>query len=136
MLDPAVVEALRYPLLALAVLANLLSALLIAVSWQSLPAEIPAHFGITGRPDRWGGRWNLFLLLGIQTALNIVMSFQGSEEPLLMWIQCMTSLLLAFVVWSTIRVARREADRINTLILFGLLALMIVPAMTRAFWGR
>lgn len=27
-----------------------------AVAWPSLPDRVPQHFGLTGRPDAWGGR--------------------------------------------------------------------------------
>ncbi len=133
MLDPAVSDALHYPLLALAVLATLFSAILIAIVWQSLPSSIPVHFGLTGKPDRWGGRWHLFLLLSIQVAVNAALWFTSPGGLLFSWMQAVTSILMAFVVWSIIRVARSEATGLNPAILYGLLALLIVPAISRSF---
>jgi hypothetical protein len=133
MLDPALSDALHYPLLALAILANLISALLIASTWQSLPSTIPAHFGLSGEPDRWGGRWHLFLLLAVQSGTNVAFLISGTTGLILNWLQAITSILFAFVVWSTIRVALGEARRLHPAILYGLMALMIVPAIAQSF---
>jgi len=47
-------------------LANLVLLLLTAVllygAYGKLPARIPMHFGLDGRPDRWGGRGELIVL--------------------------------------------------------------------------
>lgn len=31
-------------------------------AYQTLPARIPIHFNIIGRPDGWGGRWMIYFL--------------------------------------------------------------------------
>lgn len=33
-----------------------------AVAWPDLPDRIPVHFGLSGRPDRWGSRVWIWLL--------------------------------------------------------------------------
>ena len=35
-----------------------------AFSYGRLPARIPTHWGLTGKPDGWGDRWTIFLLPG------------------------------------------------------------------------
>ncbi len=129
MLDAAVLESLRYVCLALAALSNLFTVVLIATTWQSLPRSIPAHFGITGRPDRWGGRWHLLLVCAIQTVVNAAMFLASQDQPFVSYFQAMIGVLMAYSVWSTIRIAKGEATRLNPLILYGILALLVVPAM-------
>jgi len=34
-----------------------------AVSWHAVPDRIPVHWGISGEPDRWGGRFEGLLVL-------------------------------------------------------------------------
>lgn len=33
--------------------------------WNSLPAEVPAHYNALGEVDRWGAKWELIILLVI-----------------------------------------------------------------------
>ncbi|MFD1141637.1 DUF1648 domain-containing protein [Larkinella insperata] len=33
--------------------------------YPQLPETIPVHFGLAGKPDRWGGRGNLFVVPGL-----------------------------------------------------------------------
>jgi hypothetical protein len=40
-------------------------------SWPLLPDNIPHHFGGSGKPDAWGGKWILWLLPGISLVLYI-----------------------------------------------------------------
>ncbi len=40
-------------------------------SWPLLPQTIPHHFGVSGRPDAWGGKWTLWLLPGISLVLYV-----------------------------------------------------------------
>lgn len=133
MFDPAVAESVQYLCMALAALTNLLSVLLIITSWQSLPQSIPAHFGVTGRPDRWGGRWHLFLILAVQTLLNAGLYIAGEPQPFISYLQAIVGTLMAYVIWTTIRIAKGEATKLNPLILYGMLALLAVPAMLQAF---
>jgi immunity protein, SdpI family len=42
--------------------------LLTAVSWSSAPARIPVHWGLSGQPDRYGGRVEGLLLLPLAAA--------------------------------------------------------------------
>jgi uncharacterized membrane protein len=40
-------------------------------SWPRLPETIPHHFGASGKPDAWGGKWTLWLLPGISLVLYV-----------------------------------------------------------------
>jgi uncharacterized membrane protein len=50
---------------------------LAALSWHAVPDRIPVHWGISGRPDRWGGRFEGLLLLplvGLLTYLVLLLA--------------------------------------------------------------
>jgi len=38
-------------------------------SYPQLPESIPIHFGLSGEPDGWGGRWTIFLMPVIATII-------------------------------------------------------------------
>jgi uncharacterized membrane protein len=40
-------------------------------SWPLLPETIPHHFGVSGKPDAWGGKWILWFFPGISLVLYI-----------------------------------------------------------------
>lgn len=58
---------------------DLLNAALLAVTtytvvskYPALPDRIPVHFGITGAPDRWGAKSEIFILVGVMWGLTII----------------------------------------------------------------
>jgi hypothetical protein len=141
------IAVLRLPIEIVAACLAVLPALLLLRAWSSLPEEIPAHFGISGRPDRWGGRWQAWIvplvalviygafstatgawnwLLGRQTELP-----HGIEPMLLMRVPI--ELLMTYITWGTIRVARKEAEGLSTPVLCGLILITIAPAIALPF---
>ncbi|RRB02350.1 DUF1648 domain-containing protein [Larkinella rosea] len=40
--------------------------------YPQLPETIPVHFGLEGKPDRWGGRGNLLVVPAISTFLYLL----------------------------------------------------------------
>lgn len=52
----------------------------LAINWSSLPAEIPAHFGINGEVDRWGSKFELLILPSIAVMLHLIM-FEVEKRP-------------------------------------------------------
>jgi len=48
--------------------------LLIAV-WGALPEKVPAHYNALGKVDRWGSKWELFILPGIGILILLFMQF-------------------------------------------------------------
>ena len=49
-----------------------------AISWNSLPNQIPTHWGISGQPDDWGGKVSILLMPGLSVfsyLLFLVMPF-------------------------------------------------------------
>jgi hypothetical protein len=37
--------------------------------YPRLPERVPVHFGLKGEADRWGGRWMIFLIPLVSTAM-------------------------------------------------------------------
>lgn len=49
--------------------------LLIILSWNSIPAKIPAHFGASGEVNRWGGRGTLFIVPIVMILFYMFLTF-------------------------------------------------------------
>lgn len=45
----------------------------LVVNWPSIPAEVPAHFGIEGEITRWGSKWEMLILPVISGVLGFVL---------------------------------------------------------------
>jgi len=43
----------------------MISIILLMVTWMDLPDRVPAHFNASGEVDRWGSKYELFILPGI-----------------------------------------------------------------------
>jgi uncharacterized membrane protein len=142
-IDIAILDALRWPLEAIGLLGLIGLLLLVVMNYSSLPEPVPHHFGITGRPDRYGGRWILLLMCAIALAMWAGMSAGGDtfglltgqaaakpgEAFMLAWMKAVLMLMLGHCVRSMIRVARGEAERMNMIVLLGLIALTVVPVV-------
>lgn len=48
--------------------------LLILSYWTSIPDRIVTHYGLTGKPDFWGGKSSLLILPGISAFLFLLLS--------------------------------------------------------------
>jgi hypothetical protein len=140
------IVAFRAPIEIIAALAAIAPLLIILRAWDTLPEEIPVHFGITGRPDRWGGRWQAWILPVVALGVYALFSFitgtwdwilgrqpafpRGME--LLLFMKPMTGLMLGYITLGMVRVARKEAERLNPWITFTLLALLLAPGIALA----
>jgi len=135
--------ALRWLLEVVALSAGILPLLIVLRAWDTLPEQIPAHFGITGRPDRWGGRWQAWLLPGVSLVVYVFLSvisgtwawlmghgspsMQGEALALLLWIKLMEGLVFSYIVSMTVRIARQEAERLNGWVIVALIVLTGAP---------
>lgn len=137
------IPALRRPLEIIALVAAILPLLIVLRAWDTLPEQIPAHFGITGRPDRWGGRWQAWLLPVVSLAVYVFLSvmsgtwgwlmghgspsMRGEALALLLWIKLMEGLVFTYIVSMTVRIARQEAERLNGWVIGALIILTGAP---------
>jgi uncharacterized membrane protein len=44
----------------------------VVTRYPSLPARIPVHFGVGGRPDRWGPKSEIFIFVAVAWGLTIL----------------------------------------------------------------
>ncbi len=143
-IDPSVLDALRWPLEALSLLALIGMGSLVIRNWSSLPEQVPYHFGITGQPDRYGRRRTIFILPAVALVMYIAMSLGGETMGLLLgeappdlgaafmvtWAKAITLLMMCFCLWTIVRVAQGKARRMNVFVLLALVALALLPALT------
>ncbi|WP_397538654.1 DUF1648 domain-containing protein [Rummeliibacillus pycnus] len=98
------------------------------LNWSNLPAKVPTHFGFKGEIDRYGPKWELFLLPFITLLVGIALQFlethpEWHNSPIgkidsnmeriikqsilmLSFIRNMSFLLFALVIWETIHIAQ------------------------------
>jgi uncharacterized membrane protein len=143
LLDPELIAAARWLLeaLSLGVLVGLI--LFLVRQYGEAPERVPSHFDYRGRPDRWAGKWVLFVVAAVGVASYVTLSISGGTlrliageaEPkpqeafLLAWAKLGTLSLLAYAILTMIRVARGQRDRLNLIVLGAIVAAMIVPAI-------
>lgn len=64
----------RWLLEVVALLALVLGIAAVLRAWPDLPATVPMHFDLAGRPDGWGSRKALLLLPGVSIFLYVLLS--------------------------------------------------------------
>lgn len=65
----------------LAILGIVMSIILLAINWGSLPEQIPAHFGIDGTPDSYAPKWTILLFPTIMIVIYLLMSLLMIKRP-------------------------------------------------------
>jgi hypothetical protein len=133
----------RGPLEIIALGLAIFPAAMVLQSWGALPRQIPVRFGITGRPDRWGGRgqaWILPLLALIVYALMSTatgtwawMMNPSAELPdgteILLVIKPVIAFLMIRATGMLIRVARDNRESLSCWLLWGLMAILVAPPL-------
>ena len=116
-------------------------AIMVMQAWGSLPRHIPVHFGITGRPDRWVGRGQAWILPLLALAVYAVMSSatgtwawvldnrteMPSGSEILLLARPVIAFLMIRVTTLLVRIARKEEESLNSWMLWGLMALLVAP---------
>ena len=52
-----------------------------AVAWNSLPNQIPTHWGISGQPDDWGGKISILLMPVISLSVYLLFTVLPKLDP-------------------------------------------------------
>ncbi|WP_342527161.1 DUF1648 domain-containing protein [Chryseomicrobium sp. FSL W7-1435] len=103
----------------------------LAFQWSSLPAELPAHFGIDGEVNRWGSKWELLILPGISGILGFFMIWLRKKPEwhnypvnitkenapfyyrlsrnLLVWITFVIVAGFAWLTWDIVQIAKSNS---------------------------
>jgi uncharacterized membrane protein len=135
----------RWPLAIIALVLALAPFLIVVSNYPTLPGRIPTHYGLSGRPDRWGARWQIwiyvvlawgiYLALGRATGLLPWMN-AGAVAPrtilLIAPIDLLVLAMVAYVCRITVRVARGQAQGLNRTIFYTLLAVVLGQAVASA----
>jgi len=126
--------------------------LYLPLRWGYLPREVPVHYGITGRPDRWGARFTLVALPVIALGVYIMISIQSRSLDLLLasdalgesqdagvmqalMIKACLGWMMFLILRSTEKIANKQAERLNPVVLLLLLAI-VLPPLVRAISSR
>ena len=144
-----------------ALAALLICFVVVGLNAGGLPESLPMHFGLDGTPDRYGAKWELWILLG-----SAVVSYLCCEVParlvgflrhassqawvagsmrqlrlvrsLLLWINLEAMALFLVIFVDIIAVAQGRATGINNGALWGITALMGVTTLVwliAAMWA-
>ncbi|WP_042528595.1 DUF1648 domain-containing protein [Oceanobacillus oncorhynchi] len=124
----------------------------IIFTWDAIPNQIPGHYNEAGEVTRWGGREELFILLGIGLLLWFGMTVMErfphvynyrnlteanvkgqyiNSRMLVNVLKNEIAILFPFIIWNDIRVARGLPSYINT---WSLVFIILLFAGTIAFF--
>lgn len=117
--------------------------LLLVFIWADLPSEIPRHFGFSGEPTAWSGRWSAILPIVVAVALYLGLTLLNRAphvfnypwpitqrnaaiqyrlaRSMVTWLKAICVLMMVSIVWSQTRVALGDADGISPFLIFGFL---------------
>lgn len=117
--------------------------LLLAFVWTGLPGEVPRHFGFSGEPTAWSGRWSVVfpiaLAIGLYGGLTLlaryphIFNYPIAITPenaaiqyrlarsMITWLKTVSIWMFVMIVWSQVRVATGEASGISPFLIFGFL---------------
>lgn len=117
--------------------------ILLAVVWTDLPGQVPRHFGFSGEPTAWSGRWSvvfpIVLALGLYIGLTLIARYPHIfnypiaitpenatiqyrlARSLIIWLKVLSVWMFVVIVWSQVRVATEETEGISPFLIFGFL---------------
>jgi uncharacterized membrane protein len=116
--------------------AGLLAAvMLVVVEWRRLPPVIPTHFGMNGAPNGYGTRAELWVMIGIDLLVYLLMTvctrypryfhlpvtpedpqrpgFEADAVALLEWLRMFVAWLFVYVLWVMIRSALGDGNGLS-----------------------
>lgn len=133
----------RGPLEIIAFGLAIIPAAMVSLAWRSLPRQVPVRFGITGRPDRWGGRGQAWILPVLALIVYALMSTvtgtwawmmdssarvpDGTE--ILLVIKPVIAYLMIRATGMLIRIARDDQESLSYWLLWGLMAILVAPPL-------
>ncbi len=134
---------------------------MLAWAWSELPDRVPQHFGVSGRPDAWGGKQILWLFPGVAAGLSLLLTITNrfpqtfnypwpitEQNAAVQYVLARTLLtalkaeivaLLAYLEWETIQVALGKSSGLGagfTPVFLGVIALTTAIYFVRAYRAR
>ncbi len=112
--------------------------------WQGLPAQIPTHFNLQGKPDDFGPKGTIFLLPAIGLFLLVMFSIaisqvnrnskveeknktSADQQRIMMHIlSALVMLLFFYITYGTVQVAQGLKTGLSSIFLFGFVALILL----------
>lgn len=129
----------------------------VALHYNTLPATIPVHFGISGEADGFGPKVWLLVFSGLSIVIYLAISVarqfpQCSNTPwkitpenrarqyaliqsLLTWLKAEHALLFGFLQWSMVQVALGREPGLNPWALWAWIAAMLVTVAAYFYRG-
>ncbi len=119
---------------------------LFGLFWPRLPAVVPTHFGVSGRPDAWGDKSTILILPAASlilyfmltivsryphkfnylwpiTAQNAAVQYRLARS-LLLWLKVEIIALFGFLEWTTIWTALKQGEGLGLIFLPAVLGLI------------
>lgn len=87
--------------------------------YDSLPAEMPVHYGIDGKPDQIGSKSMMWLLVGVGAITAIIMTGIPLISPVLEGmltlgvIHLLCQVIYFFIIYKSIQISRGEATSLG-----------------------
>lgn len=151
--------------LSMSIVVIALTVIMLVIAYPLLPANIPVHFNLTGFPydtmtKSW---WTVFFPAGLQIILTAFMwwlskrpqysnipnstTLQALPEPvrtkvkyllahLLVMTALLADLMFAYIAMAVVRVGIGLDTRLNSLVIFGLVGLLLVLIAMYTIWIR
>lgn len=126
MSDPAV-ESIALTAHLMAILANVFAWAYTLLKWSDLPAKVPIHFNIAGRPDWWAPRPAAWLTPAIGSSISLLMALNAQPDWRFHWLRMCVAAVFAFLQWTVVRVAMKKSERLNLVVTVALLAVSLAP---------
>jgi hypothetical protein len=136
----------------LALLALLACGVLVLLHWFTLPDSIPMHFGLDGSPDRYGSKYEQWILLGVfaltylsmalpARAMGMTRRAKGQQwvttywpqmrllRSLILWFNVETMVLFLALLHGTQAVALGRAAHLNPAPMYWMCGVMAITAV-------
>ena len=101
--------------------------------YDSLPDEMPVHYGFDGKPDQVGSKIMMWVLVGVGAVTAAVMTaiplVDEVQEGMLVLgvIHLLCQLLYLYIIYKSIQIARGEADSLGKEFYYLMIVVIVLP---------
>lgn len=90
----------------------------VAFTYQALPDTVPTHFTFSGEADNWGPKWTIWVLLGVNVVMTVLLAWLSTKPRWFNYVSEITDQNAQFMY--------REGER---------MMVGLSLAVTVVFWG-